>query len=1437
MTDMETTKVISNSDTLKAPEIMCTSTYHQHSSHEQRLTSICIYTSTANVSQEYGSGSGQEDTILLLTLNPSTSDTSQPQTESSSLTSTVKPTSNNTSGITTMYSTLSQSLTDTFTSEHRSRMTASLSQSSPVDSVTTNVNSESGMRVLWISCTTVIIISVVLLELSILLMIVVYRKHEIRKKDVQLRLHDIIAEEQVNYTMYTRQLSATSIDNEIQTSIPVHNDDMPKVGPQPQPVDIQTTYNAHYIPTVEQDAGGKSIPPTLSATEDAYPISSKKQAEPRPEQQQQQQQPQQQQQQQQQPQQQEQQQQQQQQQEQRRQQQQQQMQQQQQQQQQQGQEQQKQQQQQQQQKQQQQQLPQQQQQHQQQPQHQDHYQTDSTLSTSRAGTSTTTTTTTAVANVHDYKSGEKPNVAEQKPSSAIGYVDSVTTNDKVSQSAAKKQPVKMQPVKEQNQCNQADPKNSRKGTITTVKKEPEKVCKTGSDHPNGRLCPPNKAVDSAEMAHTYNALDKIQKQIKCLSQSIPTLDSCGCVEAEHAPKANNSIPVLNNKGFSGDLNAKWSQTLPIRRPTTAQNVSLGTANKVATKTNATKKAEHIYDTPEQQQPAQRIDSSTDFHKKKVAKDEHVYRILEPSAHLQPMDHDPSDVADSTLEEEQPVDIRITKSTVTTAAVHCNYVPMVEQSKLSSATELIYSEPDPRPPKKQNQNNQVNPTSSRTGTVQNKPADVKNKVCTRSSDHLTSKSCLPKRDIESTEMDHTYDALHISSHSVPTLDSYGYVDLDKAKQASKASDNNPKLDSEGFTEDLYTKWARLLPKRSPSTAQNIKSGTANKAATKVVAAKESEHIYDIPEQPPAQGIAFGTDCDAKKVAKDEHVYHILEPSAHSQIMDNDSSEVADNMPKEEQPVDIHTNELATPTVTKAALHSNFMVEQTVGAKSKQLSATEHIYSEPNPRPPKKQNQNNQVNPTSSRTGTVQNSVDVKDKVCTRSSDHLTSKSCQPKRDVENTKMEHTYDALQTVHISSHSVPTLDSYGYVDLDKAKQASKASDSNPKLDSEGFTEDLYAKWAKLLPTRPPSSAQNIESGTANKVATKKVAAKKTEHTYHVLEQPPAQGIDFGTDYDAKKVAKDEHVYHILEPSAHLQPMDHDPSDVADKMPKEEQPVDIRTTKLATPTVTEAALHSNSMVEQTVGAKSKLSSATEHIYSEPVPQPPKKSKQNQCDQAQKLNPKSSRTLDMKSKACTRSSDHLISKSCLPKRDIETTEMAHTNDALQKLLHTTSHDMPTLDSYGYVDLDKIKQASKAGNCITALDNTGFTEDPTALKQKWVESFPLARAQGTGASVHVNKTKEDHVYHILEQQPAESVAAGFGTDSHANKAAKEKHTYHVLEQLPAQDTDYGKEHVYHILEPLAHLQPVDDTPAVADDNQLGDEACLQPIQKRENETAL
>ena len=86
------------------------------------------------------------------------------------------------------------------------------------------------------------------------------------------------------------------------------------------------------------------------------------------------------------------------------------------------------------------------------------------------------------------------------------------------------------------------------------------------------------------------------------------------------------------------------------------------------------------------------------------------------------------------------------------------------------------------------------------------------------------------------------------------------------------------------------------------------------------------------------------------------------------------------------------------------------------------------------------------------------------------------------DNEESEMAHAYDVIdelqKQIHILSQSIPTLDLYGYEDLDKIKPVPKTSQSIPALDVAGY-EDLDAvKPGKEAPKRPLTKTLDVSFG-----------------------------------------------------------------------------------------------------------------------------------------------------------------------------------------------------------------------------------------------------------------------------------------------------------------------------------------------------------------------
>ena len=85
----------------------------------------------------------------------------------------------------------------------------------------------------------------------------------------------------------------------------------------------------------------------------------------------------------------------------------------------------------------------------------------------------------------------------------------------------------------------------------------------------------------------------------------------------------------------------------------------------------------------------------------------------------------------------------------------------------------------------------------------------------------------------------------------------------------------------------------------------------------------------------------------------------------------------------------------------------------------------------------------------------------------------------------------------------------------------------------------------------------------------------------------------------------------------------------------------------------------------------------------------------------------------------------------------QSSEMAHAYDAideLQKQIHILSQSIPTLDLYGYEDLDKIKPGPKASRSIPVLDVAGY-EDLDAMKPAQKQAAPR-RQMDLGIDNHI-----------------------------------------------------------------------------------------------------
>ena len=111
----------------------------------------------------------------------------------------------------------------------------------------------------------------------------------------------------------------------------------------------------------------------------------------------------------------------------------------------------------------------------------------------------------------------------------------------------------------------------------------------GSSNENGQAASGGKlnnkptsseADQDNEMAHAYDAIDELQKQIHILSQSIPTLDLYGYEDLDKiksTPKASRSIPMLDTAGYE-DLDANKparKQGIPKRQHTKISDADFG----------------------------------------------------------------------------------------------------------------------------------------------------------------------------------------------------------------------------------------------------------------------------------------------------------------------------------------------------------------------------------------------------------------------------------------------------------------------------------------------------------------------------------------------------------------------------------------------------------------------------------------------------------------------------------------------------------------------------------------------------------------------------------------------------------------------------------------------------------------------------------------------
>lgn len=101
-------------------------------------------------------------------------------------------------------------------------------------------------------------------------------------------------------------------------------------------------------------------------------------------------------------------------------------------------------------------------------------------------------------------------------------------------------------------------------------------------------------------------------------------------------------------------------------------------------------------------------------------------------------------------------------------------------------------------------------------------------------------------------------------------------------------------------------------------------------------------------------------------------------------------------------------------------------------------------------------------------------------------------------------------------------------------------------------------------------------------------------------------------------------------------------------------------------------------------------------------------------------------------------------------------EMIHAYDAideLQKQIHILSQSIPTLDLYGYEDLDKVKPTPKASRSIPVLDVAGY-EDLDAMKPAQKQAVP-------------------------KKEPTKMNYADLGFDTHFYESIKEKKGRHSL----------------------------------------------------------
>ena len=94
-------------------------------------------------------------------------------------------------------------------------------------------------------------------------------------------------------------------------------------------------------------------------------------------------------------------------------------------------------------------------------------------------------------------------------------------------------------------------------------------------------------------------------------------------------------------------------------------------------------------------------------------------------------------------------------------------------------------------------------------------------------------------------------------------------------------------------------------------------------------------------------------------------------------------------------------------------------------------------------------------------------------------------------------------------------------------------------------------------------------------------------------------------------------------------------------------------------------------------------------------------------------------------------------------------EMTHAYDAideLQKQIHILSQSIPTLDLYGYEDLDKVKPAPKPSRSIPILDVAGY-EDLDAMKPAQKQATPRIQVNYTDLGL------DNHFYESITEKKA------------------------------------------------------------------------------------